>query len=179
MARQNSALLGNSLMACSIIMPKVKHSLSNQATTSKHSLLAQRDTVSHAVGMQKKSDITERERMQIAARVREAFAECPSKVAVAEACGVTEQALTGWGKTGRVAKRHFSTLASMSGLRLEYLLYGELPKRQAQISDEQRQMLHLMERLSKSDTSVLLGVAERLASRQPQDSSMDDFRLSA
>lgn len=41
---------------------------------------------------------------------------------VARACGVTPQAVSGWKKNGRVAKRHLETLAGLTGKDLSYFL---------------------------------------------------------
>lgn len=45
-----------------------------------------------------------------------------TSTALAEACGVTDQAVNGWRKTGRVAKRHLGTIAKLTGRPLEYFL---------------------------------------------------------
>lgn len=43
---------------------------------------------------------------------------------VAQACGVTIQAVNGWKKNGRVDKRHIKTLSGLSGLPAEWWLPG-------------------------------------------------------
>lgn len=40
---------------------------------------------------------------------------------LADACGVTTQAITGWIKTGKVAKKHYSTLSKQLGIPLSTL----------------------------------------------------------
>lgn len=114
-ARQNAALLGYRLTAFSI-MQQVKHSFSD---TSKHWLVPLPTPQADNSAMLKER---EEERLAMAARLREALACCASKTQVAEACGVTVQALTGWEKTGRVDKRHLPTIAKMSGKSLDWLM---------------------------------------------------------
>lgn len=48
-----------------------------------------------------------------------------TSVAMAEACGVTPQAVNGWRKTGRIHKRHLKTAARLTGRPLEYFLDAE------------------------------------------------------
>lgn len=48
-----------------------------------------------------------------------------TSAALAEACHVTAQAVNGWRKTGRIAKGHLSTIASLTRKPLEYFLGGE------------------------------------------------------
>jgi hypothetical protein len=45
-----------------------------------------------------------------------------TSAALADACHVTAQAVNGWRKTGRVAKRHLGTIAKLTGRPLEYFL---------------------------------------------------------
>jgi len=45
-----------------------------------------------------------------------------TSAALAEACDVTAQGVNGWRKTGRLAKRHLSTIAKLTGRPLEYFL---------------------------------------------------------
>jgi len=62
---------------------------------------------------------------EIARRLREAMDKAEPRVtsvALAEACGVTPQAVSGWRKTGRVAKRHLQTVGKLTGRPLEYFL---------------------------------------------------------
>lgn len=49
-----------------------------------------------------------------------------TSAALAEACGVTPQAVNGWRKTGRIAKRHLPKVAELTEKPLEYFL-GETP----------------------------------------------------
>lgn len=48
-----------------------------------------------------------------------------SSAAMASACHVTAQAVNGWRKTGRIAKRHLATIARLTGKPLEYFLSAE------------------------------------------------------
>lgn len=45
-----------------------------------------------------------------------------TSAALAHACGVTDQAVNGWRKNGRIAKRHLATIARITGKPLEYFL---------------------------------------------------------
>lgn len=82
--------------------------------------------------------------------------------ALAEACGITAQAVNGWRKTGRVAKRHLAKIAALTRQPLEYFL-GEVPA----ASDRYRLDLQLEEamaikRLRESDPNwrrYVLGLA--------------------
>jgi phage repressor protein C with HTH and peptisase S24 domain len=66
----------------------------------------------------------EKSRLEMAARLREAIADGPSKAAIATACNVTDQAITGWLKTGRIHKKHLPTIARLTHRRLEWLMDG-------------------------------------------------------
>lgn len=46
---------------------------------------------------------------------------------VAKICGVTEQAVSNWIKTGKVAKRHLPKIATLSGLELDYFFNDKSP----------------------------------------------------
>ena len=98
-------------------MAPVKHSFN---VPSKHWLLART-----AAAGQHKAMLTqqEQERLALAKRLRTAIGD-HSKKAVAEACGVTEQALTGWLKTGRIHKKHLPTLSRLAGVDLSWLMTG-------------------------------------------------------
>jgi len=48
-----------------------------------------------------------------------------TSVALADACDVTAQAVNGWRKTGRLAKRHIPKIAALTGKTLEYFLGDE------------------------------------------------------
>lgn len=63
----------------------------------------------------------------MATRIQEALAKAPSKTAIAEACGVTPQAVTGWIKKGSIAKEHLPTIAKLCGVDLNWLITGRAP----------------------------------------------------
>lgn len=46
------------------------------------------------------------------------------------ACNVSKQAITGWRKTGRVAKDHLHVIADLAGVTVEWLLSADPPLRQ-------------------------------------------------
>lgn len=65
---------------------------------------------------------------ELARRLREAMdTKQPrlSSAALAAACKVTDQAVNGWRKTGRLAKKHLPTIARETGRPLEYFLGQE------------------------------------------------------
>ncbi|MEC9482550.1 MAG: S24 family peptidase [Halomonas sp.] len=75
--------------------------------------------------MQQATDNKETERQALASRLAYAFERIGSKASVARACEVTEQAVTGWLKTGRVHRKHLPTIAKMARVRLDWLAWGE------------------------------------------------------
>src|SRR5690606_36683040 len=50
-----------------------------------------------------------------------------TKAEIAETLGVSQQAITGWEKTGRISKRNLVGLAELSGHPLQYLMHGTGP----------------------------------------------------
>ena len=113
----------------------------------------------------KKSDMTEAERMAIADRIREAVALCRSKVYVANECGVTEQAVTGWETTGRIAKKHFQKISDLSGLNLLWLLTGEGEKRAPPVlTEDQSEVVSLMRSMDERERAAFVLVARKFAS---------------
>lgn len=62
---------------------------------------------------------------ELAKRLREAMDnKVPrlSAAALAKSCKVTDQAVNGWRKTGRIAKRHLPTISAETGKPLAYFL---------------------------------------------------------
>lgn len=57
-----------------------------------------------------------------------------TSAAVATECKVTPQAVAGWRKTGRMAKRHLQKIAKLTGRPLEYFLEDQHLARQNQAS---------------------------------------------
>lgn len=61
----------------------------------------------------------------MAAKLAEAIKDPPiEQTVIAEACGVTKQAVSGWLKTGRFDKKHLPTLARVTGRPLTWWLDG-------------------------------------------------------
>jgi SOS-response transcriptional repressor LexA len=58
-------------------------------------------------------------------RLKIAFSRAPSKRAIAAACGVSDQAITGWQKTGKVDHAHMPAIAKICRVRLQWLMTGE------------------------------------------------------
>lgn len=106
-------------------MHAVKHSFSSSANILKHRLLSGVVCVGEHDAMQDAADKNESERKYLASRLAYAIDRAGSKASIARACNVTEQAVTGWLKTGRVHRKHLPTIASMAGVRLEWLTWGE------------------------------------------------------
>lgn len=69
--------------------------------------------------------LTDSER--VAERLRAALLDSKvSDVQLASECGVTKQAITGWKKTGRIAKKHLPTVAALTHKPVEYFLLQEV-----------------------------------------------------
>jgi hypothetical protein len=87
---------------------------------------------------------------------------------VAEACGVTVQAVHGWRSNGRVAKHHLLTLADLTGKDPSYFLSLEpLPKNGAVAHNETFQVLQrAWDTASQDQKEILLGVAKGILSAQ-------------
>jgi hypothetical protein len=108
-------------MSDSIIMAKVKHSFTPM---SKHCLLVYQAGEDQHKAMLKE-DETEKERMAIAGRLREILQVAGRKTAIAKECKVSDQAVTGWIKTGRIDKKHLPIIAKMSGKTVDWILTGQ------------------------------------------------------
>jgi hypothetical protein len=62
---------------------------------------------------------------ELGRRISKALEEADPPVtgtALAKACNVTPQAVSGWRKTGRVGKRHLTTISRLTGKSLEYFV---------------------------------------------------------
>lgn len=62
---------------------------------------------------------------QLKDRLKIAFERAPSKRAIAAACKVSDQAITGWQKTGKVDHAHMPAIAKICNVRLQWLMAGE------------------------------------------------------
>lgn len=49
--------------------------------------------------------------------------------ALASACKVTPQAVSGWRRTGRIGKRHLTTISLLTGRPLEYFVADSVPSK--------------------------------------------------
>lgn len=139
-ARQKAALEGKKLMAF-LIMAEVKHSFRHKV---KHSLLAC-EAKSHEHKAMLNDEKKEAERLALAKRLSEAIKAAPSKTAIAVACGVSDQAVTGWLKTGRVHKRNLPVIAKETGYSLQWLLDGAEPKLSGQPKEKERELPNVTE----------------------------------
>jgi hypothetical protein len=106
------------------IMAKVKHSFN---AASKHCLLDCQSNVMHHKAMLKID--SEADRLAMALRLRGVLTGPGIKSTVANQCGVTEQAVTGWLKTGRIHKKHLPVIAKLRDVNLNWLLTGQEPMR--------------------------------------------------
>lgn len=61
----------------------------------------------------------------MASRIKLALKNASSQSAIAEACGVTNQAITGWTKNGRIHKKHLPIISRECGVDLNWLITGE------------------------------------------------------
>lgn len=68
-----------------------------------------------------------KQRLELANRVKQAIATLKrgGKRKVAEACGVSDQAVTGWIKNGRIDKKHLVVISRMTGFDLVGLITGD------------------------------------------------------
>jgi len=76
---------------------------------------------------------------ELARRLREAMDRHHPKVLsahLADACGVTPQAVNGWRKTGRIAKGHLQTIAQVTGKPLTFFLWQDQRPQSAAITQE-------------------------------------------
>lgn len=74
-----------------------------------------------------KYDNDKENRMALANRTKEALDSLGwgGKVRIAEKCGVTPQAVTGWLSTGRIDKENLSVISEITGYQLEWLITGK------------------------------------------------------
>lgn len=102
-------------------MDKLKHNLSFK---SKHSLLQNASAIRYDKGMLKK--LPTPEQIALGKRVKEAIATLGrgGKRDVANRCGVSEQAVTGWEKTGRISKERITVISEMTGYNTDWLISG-------------------------------------------------------
>lgn len=91
-------------------MGAVKHSFTEQSSA------ACLQTLSYRVSIQAMLDPDRLSNEETAAIIRAAIAESPkTKAEIAEALGVTPQAITGWETTGRIGKATLAGLAALTG----------------------------------------------------------------
>ncbi len=104
------------------------------------------------------------EKIAIAERLKSAMQrERVSNTEIAELCGVSLQAVTGWLQTGRVSHKHFPALSHRLKVSVQWLMTGEdraeetaLPKRTQRLIDG----FHL---LTPAVQAHVLGIVEALA----------------
>ena len=97
--------------------PEVKHYLPSAV---KHCIRG-----SHAADNQAVLDAKE-----LGRRITKAMDEAKvSGAALASACKVTPQAVSGWRRTGRIGKRHLTTLSLLTGRPVEYFVADTVPSK--------------------------------------------------
>jgi hypothetical protein len=121
----------------------------------------------------------------IAAKFRAALDHAPNlrASAIARACSVSAQAVSGWQRTGRIDKRHIPKLAAMTGTSLDWWMDGlaisppvpadrSSPASRAQMVQEplpvygtpqDTRLLHAFQRLTESDRERFIREIEDLA----------------
>lgn len=119
----------------------------------------------------------------IAAKLRAAMRYAPNvkAAAIARACSVKPQAVSGWTRTGRIDKKHLATLASMTGTTLDWWMDGRIdslpeasdrtspPPRAAVVQEElgfygsptTSRLIKAFERLSSADQERYLAEIEK------------------
>lgn len=68
-------------------------------------------------------------------RLKIAFSRAPSKRAIAAACGVSDQAITGWQKKGKIDHAHMPAISKICRVRLQWLMTGEGEKEIDSLAD--------------------------------------------
>jgi len=101
-------------------MKEVKHSF--KAMSKRCLLVSDSKLMQHKAMLNEPSEVA---RFALADRLRDTIDVIGSKTRVAGACGVTEQAVTGWLKTGRIHKKHLPVIAGMAKRDLGWLLTGQ------------------------------------------------------
>jgi hypothetical protein len=114
-------------LSCSLIGTEVKHCF---AKIVKHYLIHGPDNhgENHLV----------LDALELARRLRQAMDTASPRItsaAVAKACAVTPQAVHGWRKTGRIAKRYLTPIAALTKRPLEYFL-DDVPGTQSRFALE-------------------------------------------
>lgn len=106
----------------------------------------------------------------MAAKLDEAMRTSGVKsVDIADACGVSKQAVQGWKKTGRIDKKHLPKLAKVTQLPLEWWLgapssgpHNEIP---GHITAALARLTNLGGQLSEKDWALLVAIAAHLANK--------------
>ena len=131
-ALQKAFLLGYFSMIDSS-MYKLKHSF---ILKSKQRFLFYRTHRLYHKPMVKLSD-EERQKMELARRIKEAIASKPRgiKKLIADKCDITPQAITGWTNTGSIDKNHIAVVADETEYNLHWLITGKGPKLKSQLSN--------------------------------------------
>jgi len=181
--RQNSDLLGNNLMASEIasrITPKPKYSFGYKV---KHSYMECQGEMAHYKAMLKSEPDKEKERrLELAKRLRHVLSKRGMKAEVARACKISEQAVSGWCRTGRIDKTHLPIIANITGSRLEWLLTGQGPMRSDETpTQEQAESLigYLKDRVSPRSKQVLLSIQQKAADGKLTDEDLEALEIMA
>lgn len=107
---------------------------------------------------------------KMAAKLAEAISHPKiPQTTIAEACGVTKQAVQGWLKNGRIDKGHFAALARVTGRPLEWWFDAETGRssptklRSFVAKQSLEKLATLGAKLDEGDWQLLLTTAEHLA----------------
>lgn len=154
--------------------PRLNHCFSGEV---KHCL--NKGRASHNRRMDKKPAVDNKKAAEdLAKRIRMAMDNRVPPLGgseLAEACGVTPQAVSGWRKNGRVHKRHLETLAELTGKPLEHFLVSDKKRNGMQSGalthhEEFQTIKRAWENASQDQRAILLtvatGILERNAKRR-------------
>lgn len=82
-----------------------------------------------------------------------------SSALVAKECKVTAQAVNGWRKTGRIAKRHLAKIAELTERPLEFFLNAEVTSNPEHLPIEEAQAIRRLRTALPAWRNYVLGLA--------------------
>jgi len=104
------------------------------------------------------------EKADIANRLKSAMErERVSNSELAELCGVSIQAVTGWLQTGRVSRKHFPALAHRLRVSVPWLMTGQDDSEESALPKRTQRLVDAFHLLTPAVQAHVLGIAEALA----------------
>ena len=104
------------------------------------------------------------EKTDIAARLRSAMEGAGvSNSQLADLCGVSIQAVTGWLQTGRISHKHFPALAHRLRVSVPWLMTGHDDGEQSALPKRTQRLVDGFHLLAPTLQSHVLGIVEALA----------------